>query len=140
MMHRTAHPVAHAAPHAHDPRRRAVCAGLLAGPVACLLGAGPALGATRRQAATAPVTPAMARLGARLAGDLPLAALRDLRRLAAALRGTDAPALGARIAADFRAGRTVALRGVALSRTEAACFLAAAEHAADAGSGRGARA
>lgn len=128
MMHRTAHPVAHAAPHAHDPRRRAVCAGL----AACLLGAGPALGATRRQAAAAPVTPAMARLGARLAGDLPSGTLRDLRRMSVALRGMDAPAIGARIAADFRAGRMVTLRGVALSRTEAACFLAAA----DLGSGR----
>ena len=114
--------------------RRSFCAGLA---FAAALGAGArkaaaaTLGGSGNGAgATASASSALARVSAFAARALPnplLEALRRETRAPGAPRG--AAALKAAAAADFRAGRTVMLGGVALSRTELGHWLAAAEDA-----------
>lgn len=73
-----------------------------------------------------PSSRAAARIGQRLAAALPAGELGRLRRIAASLPPVADAALAARVAADHRAGRTVSLQGVTLSRTEAAWCLGCA--------------
>ena len=107
--------------------RRSFCAGLA---FAAVLGASTqaAAGSLAGHGARSATGGALARLCAYAARALPASLLDDLRqeaRAAGTARG--AAALSAATAADFQAGRTVLLGGVALSRTELGHWLTAAD-------------